>query len=123
MKQSNARLFATTLALAAWAAPAAAGGRGTTPPPVVESVEIDPAGSRLNLSGRHFGSSAPLLMLGTHRLEVSESTPTQVSAKLPAQLRPALYRLTINNLQPPSEATSLYLQFPTPAEPAAGPDR
>lgn len=123
MKQSNARLFATTLALAAWVAPAAAGGRGSMPTPVVESVEIDPMGHSLNLSGRHFGSSAPLLMLGAHRLEVSESSQTQVVAKLPAQLRPAVYRLTINNLQPPSEATSLYLQFPTPAEPLSSRDR
>lgn len=123
MMKSHSCLVATTLALASWVCPAAAGGRGTTPTPVVDSVEIDPMGHRLNLSGRHFGSSAPLLVLGAHRLEVSESTPTQVVAKLPPQLRPAVYRLTINNVQPPSEATSLYLQFPTPAEAVSSRDR
>lgn len=123
MMKSNSCLVATTLALLAWVSPAGAGGQGSTPTPVVESVEIDPVGHRLNLSGRHFGSTAPLLMLGAHRLEVSESTQTQVVAKLPAQLRPAIYRLTINNLRPPSEATSLYLQFPPPSEAASERDR
>lgn len=112
MSKPKYYFVATTLILLALAPHAGAGGRGRTPPPVIESVEVDPVQHRLTLSGSYFGGTAPLLILGKHRLEVSESTQTQVVAKLPIQLRPATYRLSVNNTQSSTEATSLYLQIP-----------
>jgi hypothetical protein len=105
-------LVATTLILLSWAPHAGAGRPGSTPAPVIESAEIDPVQHRLTLTGNFFGGSTPVLTLGKHRLEVSESTPTQVVAKLPLHLRPATYRLLINNAKSSADATSLYLQIP-----------
>jgi hypothetical protein len=105
-------LVATTLILLSWAPHAGAGGRGSTPAPVIESAEIDPVQHRLTLTGNFFGGSTPVLTLGKHRLEVSESTPTQVVAKLPLHLRPATYRLLINNAKSSTDAAKLYLQIP-----------
>lgn len=110
MFNSKPCLFAASLALLAWGPPAGAGGRGSTVPPVVDSVEVDPVLRHLTLSGKYFGGTKPQVMLGRHQLEVRESTPTHVVARLPAQLRPATYRLSVNNTQAPSEPTSLYLQ-------------
>jgi len=105
-------LVATTLILLSWAPHASAGRPGSTPAPVIESAEIDPVQHRLTLTGNYFGSTTPLLMLGKHRLEVSESTPTQVVAKLPVHLRPATYRLSVSSTQSLTGTASLYLQIP-----------
>lgn len=112
-------LVATTLILLSWAPHASAGRPGSTPAPVIESAEIDPVQRRLTLTGSFFGGSTPVLTLGKQRLEVSESTPTQVVAKLPLDLRPATYRLLINNTKSSADATSLYLQIPWGSEQVA----
>ncbi|UUZ63865.1 IPT/TIG domain-containing protein [Polaromonas sp. P1-6] len=116
-------LVATTLILLAWAPHAGAGGRGSTPSPVIESVEIDPVQHRLTLTGNYFGGSTPLLTIGKHRLEVSESTQTQVVAKLPVHLHPATYRLSVSNRPSFTEATSLYLHIPAALEVISKRDR
>lgn len=105
-------LLAGTLALLAWAPHALAGRPGSTPSPEIESVELDTAQHRLTLTGSFFGAGTPQLTLGKHQLEVSEASPTQVVAKLPPNLRPATYRLLINNTPSFAEATTLYLQVP-----------
>lgn len=105
-------LLVSALALLAWAPHALAGRPGNTPSPVIESVELDTVQQRLTLTGNFFGANTPQLTLGKHQLEVSESTPTQVVAKLPPNLRPATYRLLINNTPSFAEATTLYLQIP-----------
>lgn len=89
MIKSNFHLVAATLFFLAWAPHAGAGRPGGTPPPVIESVEVNPVQHRFTLTGRFFGGATPVLTLGKHQLEVSEATPTQVVAKLPLQLRPA----------------------------------
>lgn len=104
--------LASALVFLAWAPHAGAGRPGNTPSPVIDSVELDTAQHRLTLTGNFFGASTPLLTLGKHQLEVSTSTPTQVVAKLPLNLRPATYRLVINSTPSSAEATSLYLQIP-----------
>ncbi len=106
-------LAATTLALLAWAPHAGAGGRGSAAAPVIDSVEIDLVQRRLTLTGNYFGSnSTPLVTIGQHALEVTESSQTQLEAKLPAQLRPATYLLSVSTRPSLTEATSFYLHIP-----------
>jgi len=45
-------------------------------------------------------------------LRVSESSQTQVIAKLPQSLPPATYRLLVNHANTRANTTSLYLQIP-----------
>lgn len=123
MNKPSAYLVATIFALLAWVPQAGASGRGSTPSPVIESAEHDPVQHRLILSGSYFGGTTPLVMLGEYRLEVSESTPNQVVAKLPLDLRAATYRLLVSNTESFSGATSLYLQILAPAEVASIRDR
>lgn len=106
-------LIAASLVSMGWVPHADAGGRGSALPPVVDSVEVDHALHQLKLSGRYFGGSAPLVTLGKHRLEVSQSTQTEVVAKLPARLRSATYRLSVNNSQTATESNAFYLPIQT----------
>jgi hypothetical protein len=112
----NSHLVATTLFFLAWAPHAGAGRPGGMPAPVIESVEVNPVQHRLTLTGHFFGGVTPVLTLGKHQLEVSEATPTQVVAKLPRQLRPATYRLSVNNAPTTTEAVSFYLHISVPEE-------
>ncbi len=112
MIKSKLYILASTLAFLAWAPHAGAKGRVSPPAPMIESVEIDSAQHRLTINGNFFGAKKPQLTLGKHRLEVSESTMTQVVAELPPNLQPATYRLSINSASSVVNATSLYLQIP-----------
>lgn len=112
MINSKLCILASTAALMAWAPHAAANGRGSPPAPMIESVEVDSAQHRLIINGNFFGTKKPQLTLGKHRLEVSESSMTQVVANLPPNLQPATYRLLINSASSVANATSLYLQVP-----------
>ena len=106
-------LLAATLAFQAQAAPTSAmayGGNSGLEPPAVESVVVD--ASQITLTGRFHGSGTPVLTLGKHRLRVSESSQTQVIAKLPQSLPPATYRLLVNHANTRANTTSLYLQIP-----------
>lgn len=116
MIKPNFHLLAATLFFLTWAPHAGAGRPGGTPPPVIESVEVNPVQHRLTLTGRFFGGATPVLTLGKYQLEVSEATPTQVVAKLPLQLRSATYRLSVDNTPSVTEAVSLYLHISVPEE-------
>lgn len=118
MIKSQLCILASTLTLLAWAPHAGARGPGSPAAPVIESVEIDSAQQRLTMNGNFFGVKKPQLTLGKHRLEVSESSMTQVVANLPPNLLPATYRLSINNASSAAVNTaSLYLKIPQKSDP------
>ena len=114
-------LVASLVALLAAAPTAFARGAASPPVPEVVNVDIDAAQSRITLNGRFFKIRDTVVMLGSHRLEITASTPTRVTARLPHNLRPATYRLLIGT--PPSyvNAKSMYVQVPagSPAEQVA----
>jgi|GEM_PF-4448490 hypothetical protein len=113
MIRSTLFLFVSTLALQAQAAPTSAmayGGYSGLSAPMVESVAVN--AGHITLTGRFHGTGIPVLILGMHRLEVRESSRTQVTAKLPQTLPPATYRLLVNYTSTPANATALYLKIP-----------
>lgn len=112
MIKSTLCLLTAALALQAQAAPTsvmAYGGNNGLSAPAVESVAVD--AGQITLTGRFHGSGTPVLTLGKHRLEVSESNRTQVTAKLPQSLPPATYRLLVNHANARANTTTLYLQI------------
>jgi hypothetical protein len=117
MLKSALFLLVSSLAFHAQAAPTSAMAYGQysgLPAPLVESVMVD--AGQITINGRFHSSSAPVLLLGKHRLEVSESSRTQVTAKLPPSLQPATYRLLVNHNNAPANTTALYLKIPAFAQ-------
>ena len=105
-------LIVSLVALLVGAPNAFARGAASPPVPEVMNVDIDASQGRITLNGRFFKVRDTVVMLGSHRLAITTSTPTQVVARLPDNLRPATYRLLIGT--PPSyvNAKSLYVQIP-----------
>jgi hypothetical protein len=81
-------------------------------PPEVEHLEIDASQQNLLLRGKYFKTNGTAVSLGHHRLEVTESSQTNVVARLPSNLRPATYRVLVSSSYPHVNAASLYLQIP-----------
>lgn len=103
-------LLAATLSLqvAAKSTGTSAPARGL-PAPAVESVMVK--AGLITVTGI-FSGVGTQLMLGKHRLEVSDSSQTKVVAKLPQNLTPATYRLTVKNPDPAANNTSMFLLVP-----------
>jgi hypothetical protein len=113
MIRSTLFLFVSTLALQAQAAPTSAmayGGYSGLSAPMVKSVAVN--AGHITLTGRFHGAGTPVVLLGQHRLEVSKSSRSQVTAALPQILPPATYRLLVNFGSTPANATVLYLKIP-----------
>ena len=103
-------LLASALALQVAAAPTGTSAPARSlPAPSIESIVVN--AGLITVTGV-FSSVGTQLTLGKHRLEVSDSTPTQVVAKLPQGLRPATYLLQVNNLNSSGNLTSMFLQIP-----------
>lgn len=100
------------IALAIGSSQAVARGPGGTPTPQIDKVEMDIAQKQLLLKGKFFKPNATVVSLGSHRLEVAESSPTRVVASLPPHLDPATYRLLVSSSATHVNAASMYVQVP-----------
>ena len=87
-------------------------GPGGAASPEVEHLEVDASQQNLLLRGKYFKTNGTAVSLGHHRLEVTESSQTNVVARLPSNLRPATYRVLVSSSYPHVNAASLYLQIP-----------
>jgi hypothetical protein len=73
----------------------AGAGTSTRVAPVILSATADLDQSTLVISGHYFGSTAPTVRLANQVLEVQRVSTDEIVARLPADIRPATYRLTV----------------------------
>ncbi len=64
-------------------------------PPVILSVAVDLTDHLMVISGRHFGSSTPTVILAHRVLQVKTSFESRVVVGLPEDIQPGTYRLTV----------------------------
>lgn len=81
---------------------AAGGGRGgpRPMPPVILSASVDLKENLLVISGRHFGSTAPMVTLARRVLKVNSFSENEVVVDLPTGIEPATYSLTLTTNGP-----------------------
>lgn len=79
--------------------------------PLIQRVEVDPVKWCLVISGANFGDSAPLVALGGTTLRVKHISAGQLVATLPADVRPATYRLVVADARDGTKADTFLLEI------------
>jgi len=103
------RSFSVVLVLivssAAFAMGNASGGQRAVAP-VILSVAPDVKQRTLVISGERFGATTPIVRLANRILEVKSASASRIVAGLPADVRPATYRLTVTVMNGRREVSS-----------------
>lgn len=95
-KRTTQLLFILAGLVASFGGFAVGGGSVASPlSPVILSAEPDFQQSVLVIRGAHFGTSVPTVHLADTTLEVKSASSDQIKATLPADVRPATYRLMV----------------------------
>lgn len=101
----------------------------------INSIEISPESKQLLITGKCFNSAAtteihsgkhvmkvasktpahPSVSLGDQALEIVDFSESKISVKLPNDVQPATYRLTVSNSNSTNSKASLYFQVDGPA--------
>ena len=80
---------------------AVAGGRGNPGPvppavlPVIIKTLVNPKENVMVISGRNFGSTAPIVRLADYILDVRRFSEQEIVVSLPRDTQPATYTLTV----------------------------
>ena len=70
--------------------------RPRPPEPVILSTAVDSKNGLMTISGRGFGNHAPIVRLGGQIVVVESFSPTRIVVRLPSNIRPATYLLTVS---------------------------
>ncbi len=78
---------------------AIAGGRGsiTTSTPIIVKTSVSAQDKTLIITGHHFGTTTPIVMLADEPLDVKHFSEQEVVANLPHGLLPATYAVTVTS--------------------------
>jgi len=76
--------------------------------PMILSTETDGSGWVMTIVGRNFGDRAPTVTLAERPLLVQAFTPTQLTVKLPKNIRTATYLVTVSTADGKSASGAFY---------------
>jgi hypothetical protein len=76
--------------------------RPRVPDPAILSTELDSQNGLMVISGQNFGGQVPIVRLGDHIVDVKDFSPTKITVKIPPDIRPATYLLTVHTTDSPS---------------------
>lgn len=76
--------------------------------PVILSTETDGSGGVMTIVGRNFGDQAPTVTLAERPVLVQASTPTQLTVRLPKNIRTATYLVTVSTADGKSASGAFY---------------
>jgi len=94
------------LALAAGSASAVQLGGDTAP--VIVSTQADNGGQQMIIAGRNFGDRAPTVTLAERPVLVQTATPTQLTVRLPKNIKAATYLVTVSTADGQSASGVFY---------------
>lgn len=93
----------------AWAAgPASAVQLNGETAPVILSIQADGGGGVMTIVGRGFGGQAPTVTLAEQPVLVQAATPTQLTVRLPKNIRAATYLVTVSTADGKSASGAFY---------------
>lgn len=100
MVKSTVRSILIIMGLGASVCAGAGPGSPRPNPPVIHSAFMDSAKHAMVVSGHHFGSTPPTVVLAHQVLQVKTSSENQLLVGLPEDIQPATYRLTVTTSGP-----------------------
>ncbi len=101
------------LAVAWGAGPASAVQLKGETAPVILSIQAESDGRVMTIVGRGFGDVAPTVTLAEQPVLVQAATPTQLTVRLPKNIRAATYLVTVNTPDGKSASGAFYAMQPT----------
>lgn len=89
--------------------------------PVVSSVHINTAGTKIDIRGTGFGTTTPKVVLGVNHLHVNSFTDVLINADVPSYMNPGSYLLEIKSNTSPTSGISNFTLGPIGPQGPPGP--